>query len=110
MTDMPLKTVRFNLPVESWKMTATISGYRCSEPGNNTGDYVPAHVAQKLYDALEALQDDRRDCHYCNNSGIEPETIKDACRNCGGYGFNVGGDIRQHLIDADAALAAAESE
>ena len=43
-------------------------------------------------------------CSDCDESGVE-ENGEDACRICGGYGFNVGGDIRDTVIDIRKELA-----
>lgn len=42
------------------------------------------------------------DCEDCNGKG---DIDGDACRHCGGYGFNPDGDIRNNIIEARAILA-----
>ena len=50
---------------------------------------------------LRKLIDCKAECSRCEGAGIEPETDNDACSCCGGYGFNVGGDIRQLVVDVE---------
>ena len=43
-------------------------------------------------------------CENCEETGNEPGT-ENACGTCGGYAFNVKGDIREVVIDIRAELA-----
>jgi len=48
-------------------------------------------------------------CENCNETGNEIGT-EDACRICGGYGFNPDGDIREAIVQARAVIAKALSD
>lgn len=65
-------------------------------------------AAPDLLSALEDVVFNTCECHNCNGSGIDLRTDNDACADCGGYGFNPCGDIREAVIDARAAIAKAK--
>ena len=46
----------------------------------------------------------KTECNDCDGTGIQPDTNNDACRYCGGYGFNVEGDIREYILDIERCL------
>jgi len=55
--------------------------------------------------ALESVSKEFYPCENCEETGVEIGTDGDACRVCGGYGFNPGGDIRDAFIQTRTILA-----
>jgi hypothetical protein len=60
-----VKTIRFTYPHPT-------GGYGCSEPGDNSGEYVPAAVAGELVAALTEALDDGDHGPECGVHGWVP--------------------------------------
>lgn len=73
--------------------------YPSNEDLRKQNDQQAARIA-KLEAALRDIVGDMYDCKACDGTGIEEGEENIACERCGGYGFNPGGDIREHMIDA----------
>ena len=57
-----------------------------------------------LKTALKSVNEQVYKCNVCNGTGRDPVDDPDACRVCGGYGFNPGGDIREVILSIRALL------
>lgn len=58
----------------------------------------------ELLDALKKVSDEFYPCEMCEGTGNNLDDPESACRICGGYGFNPGGDIRQAIVEARTIL------
>ena len=56
-----------------------------------------------LTNAIKAIKKECQDCEDCNATGSEPNTAN-ACRTCGGYGYNPRGDIREAITQATTLI------
>ncbi len=58
----------------------------------------------ELLDALKKVSAEFYPCETCEGTGNKLDDPESACRICGGYGFNPGGDIRQAIVEARTIL------
>jgi hypothetical protein len=70
----------------------------------NTNTAYYKSLQSDMVRALRTLNEQFYACEPCEESGTEPGTDHDACRICGGYGFNPGGDIREAILEARVVL------
>lgn len=62
---------------------------------------------KRLVELLEQVNNCAEKCTACFGTGKIPtqdDYTDDACGTCGGYGFNVRGDIREVVLDIRAEL------
>lgn len=67
-----------------------------------------ARIAE-LEAILTPILDDVVECHRCLGTGKDIVDETGACHICGGYGFNPGGDIREHMLSIRKLMTEAQS-